>query len=141
MDAKVYDVTKFKNLHPGGASVFLPEDIGMCLWQASLQLPLTPLQTAGQDATEAFYGLHRHEVLLKPQYKRLQIGVIQGEKSVIHGGIPGELSQVPYAEPLGITEGYHSPYYTEVRTCGMRSRTPDSMRNICILSSCCDQWN
>lgn len=38
MDAKVYDVTKFKNLHPGGASVFLPEDIGksrtmrMSLW-------------------------------------------------------------------------------------------------------------
>ncbi len=28
MDSKVYDVTKFKNLHPGGASVFLPEDIG-----------------------------------------------------------------------------------------------------------------
>ena len=53
---------------------------------------------------------------MKPQYQRLQIGVIQGEKSVIHGGIPGELSKVPYAEPLGLTEGYHSPYYTEVRS-------------------------
>ncbi|KAI0833233.1 acyl-CoA dehydrogenase NM domain-like protein [Trametes gibbosa] len=95
VDAKVYDVTKFKNLHPGGTSVFFAEDI------------------AGQDATEAFYGLHRHEVLLKPQYQRLQIGILQGEKSVLHSNISGELSQVPYAEPLGITPGYHSPYYTD----------------------------
>ncbi|KAI0787905.1 acyl-CoA dehydrogenase NM domain-like protein [Fomes fomentarius] len=95
VDAKVYDVTRFKNLHPGGISVFYEEDI------------------AGQDATEAFYGLHRHEVLLKPQYQRLQIGVIKDEKSVVHSNIPGELSKVPYAEPLGLTPGYHSPYYTE----------------------------
>ena len=78
--------------------------------------PYTP--SAGQDATEAFYGLHRHEVLLKPQYQRLQIGVLQDEKSVIYSGIPGELSKVPYAEPLGLTPGYHSPYYTEVRWAG-----------------------
>ena len=70
--------------------------------------------TAGQDATEAFYGLHRHEVLERPQYKRLQIGVIQGEKSVIYDHIPGQLSKVPYAEPLGLMKEYHSPYYTEV---------------------------
>ncbi|KAH9856491.1 acyl-CoA dehydrogenase NM domain-like protein [Lenzites betulinus] len=95
IDAKVFDVTRFKNLHPGGASVFLPEDI------------------AGQDATEAFYGLHRHEVLLKPQYQRLQIGVVQGEKSVLHATLSGELSEVPYAEPLGLTPGYNSPYYTD----------------------------
>ena len=72
-----------------------------------------PSRAAGQDATEAFYGLHRHEVIEKPQFKRLQIGVIQDEKSVIHGSVTGELSQVPYAEPLGLTPGYHSPYYTE----------------------------
>ena len=69
--------------------------------------------TAGQDATEAFYGLHRHEVLDKPQYKRLQIGVISDEKSVIHGKV-GELSKVPYAEPTWLSKGYHSPYYSEV---------------------------
>jgi hypothetical protein len=68
----------------------------------------------GQDATEAFYGLHRHEILMKPQYRRLQIGVLIGEKSVIHGRIAGELSKVPYAEPTWLTDGYHSPYYTEV---------------------------
>ncbi|KAJ3500620.1 hypothetical protein NLJ89_g9712 [Agrocybe chaxingu] len=95
VDAKVYDISRFKNLHPGGASVLLDEEI------------------AGQDATEAFYGLHRHEVIEKPQFARLQIGVIQGEKSVIHGRILGELSKVPYAEPGWLSEGYHSPYFTE----------------------------
>ena len=68
----------------------------------------------GQDATEAFYGLHRHEILMKPQYRRLQIGVLVGEKSVIYGRIAGELSKVPYAEPTWLADGYHSPYYTEV---------------------------
>ncbi|KAF8348835.1 peroxisomal acyl-CoA-dehydrogenase [Amanita rubescens] len=95
VDSKVYNVTKFKDLHPGGASVFFDEDI------------------CGQDATEAFYGLHRHEILEKPQYKRLQIGVIEGEKSVIHGRIAGELSKVPYGEPMWLSDGYSSPYYTE----------------------------
>ena len=28
VDAKVYDVTKFQGLHPGGISVFHAEDIG-----------------------------------------------------------------------------------------------------------------
>ncbi|KAL4268591.1 acyl-CoA dehydrogenase family protein [Pleurotus pulmonarius] len=95
IDGKVYDVTRFKNLHPGGVSVFMEEDI------------------AGQDATEAFYGLHRHEVIARPQYARLQIGTIEGETSVIHGRITGELSTVPYAEPNWLSKGYHSPYYTE----------------------------
>ena len=72
------------------------------------------LWIAGQDATEAFYGLHRHEVITKPQYARLQIGVIQNEQSVIKGRTPGELSQVPYAEPTWLSKGYFSPYYKEV---------------------------
>ncbi|KAL4248028.1 acyl-CoA dehydrogenase family protein [Abortiporus biennis] len=95
VDAKVYDVTRFQGLHPGGASVFLEEGI------------------PGQDATEAFYGLHRHEVLLRPQYARLQIGTIKDEKSVIVSRVPGELSLVPYAEPTWLTKGYHSPYFKE----------------------------
>ncbi|KAF5371843.1 hypothetical protein D9615_009548 [Tricholomella constricta] len=95
IDAKVYDISKFKNLHPGGASVLLDAEV------------------AGQDATEAFYGLHRHEVLERPQYKRLQVGVIAGEKSTLHGRISGQISAVPYAEPTWLTEGYHSPYFTQ----------------------------
>lgn len=95
VDSKVYDITRFKDLHPGGASVLLDEDV------------------AGQDATEAFYGLHRHEIIAKPQYARLQIGFIEGEQSTLHGRIPGELSEVPYAEPTWLTNGYHSPYFNE----------------------------
>ena len=71
--------------------------------------------SAGQDATEAFFSLHRYEVLEKPQYQRLQIGIIDGEKSVIHGRIAGELSKVPYAEPTWLSPGYYSPYYSEVK--------------------------
>jgi hypothetical protein len=69
---------------------------------------------AGQDATEAFYGLHRHEILEKPQYQRLQIGTLKDEKSVIYGRVAGVVSDVPYAEPSWITKGYHSPYFKEV---------------------------
>jgi len=72
--------------------------------------------SAGQDATEAFFSLHRYEILEKPQYQRLQIGVIDGEKPVIHGRIAGELSKVPYAEPTWLSPGYHSPYYSEVKS-------------------------
>ncbi|GJE96570.1 acyl-CoA dehydrogenase NM domain-like protein [Phanerochaete sordida] len=95
IDGKVYDVTKFKGMHPGGVSVFLDEDI------------------PGQDATEAFYALHRHEVLQRPQYARLQIGTVKGEESVVVARVAGALSKVPYAEPTWLTDGYHSPYFKE----------------------------
>ena len=69
--------------------------------------------TAGQDATDAFFGLHRHEVLLRPQYARLQVGSIEGEEETIKAPVPGELSTVPYAEPTWLSEGYYSPFYTQ----------------------------
>jgi len=72
------------------------------------------IRLAGQDATEAFYGLHRHEVLLRPQYARLQIGSIEGEESVLHSRELGKLSDVPYAEPTWLSAGYYSPYFKEV---------------------------
>ncbi|CCM04990.1 uncharacterized protein FIBRA_07188 [Fibroporia radiculosa] len=107
IDAKVYDVTKFKGLHPGGASVFVADDL------------------PGQDATEVFYGLHRHEVLEKPQYARLQIGTITGEKSELHSRRTGELSTVPYGEPTWLSPGYFSPYYKE-----SHRRLADAIRKI-----------
>jgi hypothetical protein len=97
VDAKVYDLSRFVNLHPGGRAVLVDPAV------------------AGHDATEAFYGLHRHEVLERPQYARLQVGVLRGEKSVITGRLVGGLSAVPYAEPTYLSKGFHSPYYTEVR--------------------------
>lgn len=75
----------------------------------------TAFQTAGQDATDQFFALHRFEVLLKPQYKRLIIGTIEGEENVLHPPSIGDISKIPYAEPTWLSEGYYSPYYTEVR--------------------------
>ncbi|THG95719.1 hypothetical protein EW145_g7910 [Phellinidium pouzarii] len=95
IDSKVYNLSRFKDLHPGGSSALLDEDI------------------AGQDATEAFFGLHRHEVLLRPQYKRLQIGVVEGEEEQIKPLAYGEISKVPYSEPTWLNEGFHSPYFKE----------------------------
>jgi hypothetical protein len=71
------------------------------------------LLKAGQDATNAFFGLHRHEVLLRPQYARLQIGTIQGQKEVIRPQASDAASEVPYAEPSWLSKGYYSPYYTD----------------------------
>lgn len=52
-------------------------------------------------------------MLLRPQYKRLQIGTIAGEKETVKALGVGELSKVPYAEPTWLCDGFHSPYYTE----------------------------
>ncbi|KAG8933265.1 hypothetical protein FRC02_012251, partial [Tulasnella sp. 418] len=95
IDAKVFDLSKFSRLHPGGLAVLLDEEI------------------AGKDATQAFFSLHRQEVLQKPGYARLQIGTIEGAKSVIKPLAAGEVSLVPYAEPSWLSPGYHSPYYKE----------------------------
>lgn len=73
--------------------------------------------SAGQDATEMFYSLHRNEVLHKPQYQRLIIGQLEGEESTIYDRIVGEISTIPYGEPTWLSKGYHSPYYTEVIWC------------------------
>ena len=69
-------MSKFANLHPGGSGVLLDAEV------------------AGQDATTVFYGLHRSEVLQKPQYQRLRIGQIEGEKPQIKQPLPGDISTV-----------------------------------------------
>ncbi|TRM68485.1 acyl-CoA dehydrogenase/oxidase [Schizophyllum amplum] len=95
VDAKVFNLSRFADMHPGGANVLFADGI------------------AGKDATTAFFGLHRHEVLLRPQYARLQIGTLAGEKERIKAPVPGQLSKVPYAEPAWLSSGFHSPYYSD----------------------------
>jgi len=95
VDSRVYDVSKFANLHPGGAAVLLVDTI------------------AGKDATEAFFGLHRQEVLYRPQYARLQVGTIRGQQPLIKPLAADENSQVPYAEPSWLRAGFSSPYHNE----------------------------
>ncbi|KAL2405915.1 Acyl-CoA dehydrogenase apdG [Exophiala dermatitidis] len=90
IDHKVYDLTDFADAHPGGSVVLR--------------------QVAGQDATSAFYNLHRQEVLQK--YASLCIGTIEGETPEVIEHRPGDLSRVPYGEPLWLTPQFKSPYYS-----------------------------
>ncbi|KAH6637416.1 acyl-CoA dehydrogenase family protein [Boeremia exigua] len=91
IDHKVYDLSDFVDAHPGGSVVLE--------------------QVAGTDATIAFYNLHRQEVLEK--YSDLCIGTIEGEKSEVIVPQPGDLSPVPYAEPLWLRPQFKSPYFTD----------------------------
>lgn len=92
IDAKVYDLSDFVDGHPGGNVVLA--------------------QVAGQDATKAFYNLHRQEVLDKYE-SSFRIGTIKGEKPEIIVQGPGELCPVPYAEPVWLRPQFRSPYFTE----------------------------
>lgn len=91
IDTVVYDVSDFLDAHPGGEAVLR--------------------QVAGKDATTAFYNLHRHEVLQK--YSDMAVGTIQGEKQSIITPQPGDLSLVPYSEPLWLTPQFKSPYFND----------------------------
>ncbi|KAL2216251.1 acyl-CoA dehydrogenase family protein [Thermoascus aurantiacus ATCC 26904] len=92
IDHRVYDLTDFVDAHPGGSVVLA--------------------QVAGQDATTEFYNLHRQEVL--DRYKdQLCIGVVEGETPEVVESKPGDLSPVPYAEPLWLRPQFQSPYYKE----------------------------
>eukprot|EP00747_Dinoflagellata_sp_TGD_P206547 gnl/TRDRNA2_/TRDRNA2_80244_c0_seq1.p1 gnl/TRDRNA2_/TRDRNA2_80244_c0~~gnl/TRDRNA2_/TRDRNA2_80244_c0_seq1.p1 ORF type:complete len:521 (+),score=127.37 gnl/TRDRNA2_/TRDRNA2_80244_c0_seq1:87-1649(+) len=85
IDGDVYDLSKFADLHPGGVA------------------PLKDF--AGQDATEAFFGLHRADVLSK--YKRLKVGRLAGAPAAAE-----QVAVVPYGEGSGFWR-VHSPYYNE----------------------------
>ncbi|KAF7327905.1 Cytochrome b5 heme-binding domain-containing protein [Mycena kentingensis (nom. inval.)] len=93
IDSRVFDLSRFASMHPGGLAVLVDEE------------------TAGQDATDKFYELHRSEVLDK--YTRLQIGTIQGEEPQVSVHTPGSLSTVPYAEPTWLSSGFQSPYFKD----------------------------
>jgi alkylation response protein AidB-like acyl-CoA dehydrogenase len=91
IEDKVYDITKFAGLHPGGEKLLL--------------------DTAGTDQTKDFFGLHRQDVLLK-YAPRLMKGTVEGSKSSKTQQWK-DLSNVPYAEPSNVRKGFASPYYTE----------------------------
>ena len=68
---------------------------------------------AAQDATTAFYSLHRAEVLQRPVYKRLVIGKVPSEVQQFLPPAPGALSKVPYGEAMWLSEGFHSAYHND----------------------------
>ena len=88
VNGDVLDVTMFAGGHPGGEKVLL--------------------DYAGQDATQVFYSLHRHEVLEK-RLARLKVGELKGyDKAQAPPGWSA-ISKVPYAE----VDMNLSPYYNE----------------------------
>lgn len=98
IEGKVYDLSKFGALHPGG----MP--------------PLLESTVAGKDSTELFFGLHRASVLQEPRYAKLQIGVLapveaKGTKAK-KGRTDGTQAAVPYGEAMGTWRRF-SPYYNE----------------------------
>lgn len=91
IDGDVYDITKFAEMHPGGLPIIM--------------------QYAGKEATEAFFDMHRSEVLVK--YKKLVIGRLDthmGKARVVEQLAPGTLSLVPYAEH-NFLQGWLSPIF------------------------------
>jgi len=93
IDGKVYDVTKFMRVHPGGAGI--------------LRL------YAGKDATQEFFAMHKAEVLEKTG-ARLVKGTIQGAKvgAMEASADKHRIDVVPYSEPSAWM-GWHSPYYKD----------------------------
>ncbi len=70
---------------------------------------------SGKDATEAFFAMHRTDVLIK--YDRLVVGILdshpKGKPRAIDYKQPGTLSKVPYAEVAALSLGWKSPNMTE----------------------------
>eukprot|EP01061_Rhynchopus_euleeides_P001973 TRINITY_DN114_c0_g3_i1.p1 TRINITY_DN114_c0_g3~~TRINITY_DN114_c0_g3_i1.p1 ORF type:complete len:523 (+),score=247.04 TRINITY_DN114_c0_g3_i1:95-1663(+) len=93
IDGEVWDISKFVKFHPGGVAALMPY--------------------AGKECTEAFFGLHKLEILEK--YKRFRIGKVagqEGKKSCLDLYDPVSPSGVPYADP-NFLQGLPSPYYDE----------------------------
>ncbi|GAA6009520.1 uncharacterized protein JCM10292_002607 [Rhodotorula paludigena] len=94
----VYDLSRFADLHPGGAGVLVAPDI------------------AGTDCTAAFFSLHRSDVLAK--YARLKIGHLDvgpaddQQQPPYLVPAPGALSPAPHAEPDWLVPAFRSPYYS-----------------------------
>ncbi|TDL14740.1 acyl-CoA dehydrogenase NM domain-like protein [Rickenella mellea] len=97
IDACIYDLTDFLHSHPGGSNILLSSSV------------------AGKDSSQAFFSLHRAELLDDSRYSRLQVGVLDDEHSTIQRSADGENSSVPYAEPAWLSSGntFRSPYYTD----------------------------
>lgn len=93
IDAAVYDVSKFYDLHPGSSGV------------------LDPYLGGKIDATDDFFGLHRSSVLKK--YARLKIGSIKDDRPQYVLPEVGALSVVPGAEPSWLVKGFKSPYFDD----------------------------
>jgi hypothetical protein len=91
---RIPSLTRFVDIHPGGSGVLLASGI------------------AGGDSSDAFFSLHRSDVLVK--YGRYKIGTLIDPTSKTYVlPTPGALSPVPYAEPGWLTPSFRSPYFND----------------------------
>lgn len=89
-------MSQFSEIHPGGLAALLDPEV------------------AGKDATAAFFGLHRQEVLYTPRYAKYKIGQVEGQEQKVMRNESGSISTVPYAEPMWLSTGYkQSPYFKD----------------------------
>lgn len=93
IDGKVYDVSKFARVHPGGAGI--------------LRL------YAGKDCTKEFFAMHKAEVLAKVGGKLVK-GTVKGAKVGVQEASADKhvIDVAPYSEPSAWM-GWHSPYYND----------------------------
>jgi len=84
----VYNVSRFADLHPGGAKLLE--------------------QYGGLDVSDIFFELHRKDVLTK--YEKLKVGRIEGSEDKLIA--PDAISQVPFADPPAF-QGGNSPFYND----------------------------
>jgi len=87
VDNKVYDLSKFQNMHPGGAGILAT--VGGC------------------DATEEFYELHRKQVL--DRYQHFVVGTLAGKSARKEEPI---FSKIPFGEQSYL-QGWKNPYYND----------------------------
>lgn len=93
IDGKVYDVSKFMKVHPGGAGI--------------LKL------YAGKDATKEFFAMHKAEVLGKVGAKLVKGSVTGAKVGALEASADRSMIDVaPYSEPP-FWMGWNSPYYKE----------------------------
>jgi len=93
IDGKIYDVSKFARVHPGGAGI--------------LRL------YAGKDCTKEFFAMHKADVLEKTG-KKLVKGTVKGVKVGVQEASADKhkIDVAPYSEPTSWM-GWHSPYYND----------------------------
>jgi alkylation response protein AidB-like acyl-CoA dehydrogenase/predicted heme/steroid binding protein len=93
IDGKVYDVSKFARVHPGGAGI--------------LRL------YAGKECTKEFFAMHKADVLQKVGGKLIK-GTIKGAKVGEQEATADKLKidVAPYSEPTAWM-GWNSPYYKD----------------------------
>lgn len=142
VDNRVYDVSKFSKIHPGGATIFLN------------------VAGANQDATTQFYSYHKTEILDK-YHDKLCIGTIEGTESSPKIWKPAKewagkldlktatkeqllqhplLSKAPYGEASWLKPHYNSKYYTDSHL-AYRLSVREFMFNLKDEAEACEENN